>query len=76
MKKSEVGFGETGDFHLVLEEAELEWVVAVDGNDDALAMAGLGENVVAAFCADEALTTVLEDTYEVLTGNLLHPYSR
>jgi hypothetical protein len=48
----------------------------VDGNDDALAMAGLGENVVAAFCADEALTTVLEDTYEVLTGNLLHPYSR
>ena len=56
---SEVGFGEAGDCHLMFEEAEFERVVAVDRDDDAFAMAGFGENMVAAVDAGEVPAALL-----------------
>jgi len=68
----EVGFGEAGDFHLMFEEAEFEWLIAVDGDDNALALTGFCEDVVTAIYAGEMPTALMEEPHEILTGHLFH----
>jgi hypothetical protein len=46
--RSEIGFGEAGDFHLMAEKAEFERRVTMDGDGDAFNVAGFGEDVMAA----------------------------
>lgn len=70
--KSKVGFGEAGDFHLVLKETELKRLVARDGDSDALGVTGFGKDVVAAVDAGEVPTALMEEPHEILTGNLFH----
>jgi len=70
--RSEIGFSETGDFHLVSEESEFERLIAMDGDDDAFAMGWFGEDMVAAVDAGEMPTAVLEKPHEIFTGNLFH----
>jgi hypothetical protein len=67
-----IGFGEAGDLHLVFQEAEFEGLIAVEGDDEAFATAGFGEDVVAAVDADELPAVASEDADEVFAGDLLH----
>lgn len=66
-ERLEIGFLQAGNFHLMLQQAQFERFVGVNRNNDAFAMIGVGENVVAAFDAGEISAVLLEEPHEVLS---------
>ncbi len=56
----------------MVEESSFEGLIAVDGDDEALAMTGFAEDVVAALDALKLPSVALCHAHEVLAGDLLH----
>lgn len=71
----QIRFGKTGDFHLVLQQAELQRLIAVNRDDETFPLTFLGENMMTPGDALEPPSVALKDADKILAGNLFHTVS-
>ncbi len=55
----QIRLGKSGNFHLVLQQADLQRLISVNRDDDAFPMSFLGENMMAAVDALKLPSMVL-----------------